>query len=497
MNPHFVRRIGAVAVSAALLAVAAGCSGSAAAPEVAQMYTTNGSKSLLMTRESDVPVEPGIGSGDIDVVVHRDRELQELDGFGAAITHSSATVLQELDADTRHRILTQLYDAEEGAGFQMVRVPIGTSDYAGRIDGEEAHFSLNDMPAGEFDPALEHFTIDNDMQQLIPTLHEALEINPDLKIIGSPWSAPAWMKTSQSLYSGSLMPEYEEAFAGYLVKFVEAYAEQGIDVDYLTIQNEPLLESHSYPVMGMGEYQQLAVILKLGPMLEEAGFGHVKVLAYDHNFGDSSAGSAIDFMEVILGDEEAAEYTAGMAFHGYENEGIDVFRQGFEYVRDYFPEHKALITEITEGMWSTDFAGNLSYSLVNVVLEPLNASSTGALYWNTVLYDDGTPELGGAGTSLGLISVDEDGGYTKLSAYYALQHFSKFMGATPDDPAVLVETESSSPEVYAASYLRPDGRLVIVVHNNSTAFAQSVNIVVGDSGFTVEIAPQSVSTFVY
>lgn len=499
MAHHSTRRLGAAAVCAAVAASLVGCGGSpsSSAPAVMEMYTTNGSKSLLMTRQSDVPVTPGIGGGDIDVVINRDRMLQTLDGFGGAMTHSSATVLQEVGPEARARILTQLFDPEEGAGFQMLRVPIGTSDYAGRIDGAEEHYTLDDMPMGETDEHLEFFSIDKDLQALIPALQDALAINPDLTIIASPWSPPAWMKTTDSLYSGTLRPEYEEVYAEYLVKFVEAYAEHGIGIDYLTVQNEPLLGSSRYPVMLMDEFQQLSLITTLGPKLEAAGHGDTKVLIYDHNFGGSSSSTAIAFIDTILGDPEAAKYTAGVAFHGYDNDGLDVFGEGFAYVRDNFPRKKALITEITEGMWATDFAGNLSYSLANVVLGPLNYSSTGALYWNTVLYDDGTPELGGSGTSLGLISVDKDGGYTKGAAYYSMQHFSRFLGNTATAKAQLVETESSSPTIFAAAFTRPDGRLVVVVHNNSTAYAQSVNIVVGDRGVTVEIAPQSVSTFVY
>ena len=213
------------------------------------------------------------------------------------------------------------------------------------------------------------------------------------------------MKTTGSLYSGSLADGNEDVYADYLVAYVKAYHEHGIDIDYLTIENEPVLDNRKYPVMEMGEYQELSVIQRLGPKLEAAGFGSVKVLAYDFNYSDAYASTATSFIDTILGDPEASKYTAGVAFHAYDSDGIDTFGQGFQYVHDSYPDKKSLVTEITEGTWSRDFASNLSYALTNVVLGPLGYSSTGALYWNAALYDDGTPYLGGAGNSLGVISV--------------------------------------------------------------------------------------------
>ncbi len=473
----------------------AGCA--AGAPQYAEVYSTTGTKSALLTRQTDIPVGTGAGDGNVDITIDRGQQLQVLDGFGAAMTHSAATVLLEQSAEVRHEILEQLFSPTDGAGFTMVRVPIGTSDYAGHVDGDAAHYTLDDMPEGETDPELAHFSVAKDEATVIPALQEALAINPRLAVIGSPWSAPAWMKTTGSLYSGSLREGLEDVYADYLVAFVAAYHEHGIDIDYLTIENEPMLQARNYPVMEMGEYQQLAVIQKLGPKLEAAGFGQVKVLAYDFNFGDSTAGVATSWIDTVLGDPDAAKYVAGVAFHGYETEGIDVFGQGFQYVHDGYPGKKSLVTEITEGTWSRDFASNLSYSLANIVLGPLAYSSTGALYWNAVLYADGTPHTGGAGTSLGVISVSPDGRYEKSSAYYAMAQISRFLGTADGGEARLVASESSSPEILAAAIQRPDGRLAIVVLNASTSFAETVNVIVGGSSFTTEIAPQSVSTFLY
>ena len=483
------------AVAGLVVVALSGCASSA--PALVEVYSTTGSKSELLSRQTDLMPTSGTGDGNVDVVVDVAVELQVLDGFGAAMTHSAATVLLDQEPDVRQQILETLYSRESGAGFGLMRLPVGTSDYNGLVNGESLHYTFDDMPKGETDPELAQFSIENDESTLIPVVKEALEINPDLVIIGSPWSAPAWMKTTDSLYSGSLLPEYEEVYADYLTAYVSAYAEQGIDIDYLTIENEPLLASRDYPVMEMGEFQQLSVITLLGPKLEAAGFGDVKVLAYDFNYSEAWSSTAVGFIDTILGDEEGSKYTAGVAFHGYENEGIDTFGQGFQYVNENYPDKKSLVTEITEGMWSRDFASNISYSLVNIVLGPINYSSTGAVYWNAVLYDDGTPVKGGGANSLGLISVSKDGTYEKSSAYYALAQFSRFLGTAEGGQARVVSTESSSPSVYAAAFKRPDGRLAIVVHNSSSAFSESVNVIVGGSSVTFDIPAQSVTTFLY
>ncbi|MBA4248354.1 MAG: hypothetical protein C0444_08685 [Microbacterium sp.] len=485
-----LRRVTIGVVAASLL-----LSGCTPAPALIEVYSTTGSKSELLTRQSDIVPNSGVATGNVDVVVDTGRHLQQLDGFGVAITHSAAHVLLEQDAETRTRILTELFSHEEGAGFSMVRLPIGTSDYAGVTDGVEVHYTYNDMAPGETDPELKNFSIEPDRDSIIPIMQEALRINPNIRVIASPWSPPAWMKTTDSLYSGSLRPEFESAFADYLLAYVEAYAAEGIGVDYLTIQNEPAVTNTNYPVMEMGEFQQLGIITQLGPRLAEAGFGDTKVLAYDFNYSDEWEDYAKGFIDTILGDPEASKYTAGIAWHGYDGDGLEKFSEGLQHVEDNFPDKKSLITEITEGMWSMDFAGNLSYSLENIVLGPLNAHSTGALYWNAALFDDGSPVLGGGESSLGVISVSPDGDFTKSSAYYAMAHFSQFIPARSEGESHVLATESSSPSIHAASVKRPDGRVVIVIVNTSSLFPETVNVTVNGATFTAEIGAQSVMTF--
>lgn len=489
-----MRRLAPLSAAAVVAALLAGCTTS---PDFVEVYSTTGTKSDLLERKSDLAVGVGPATGNVDVVVDTGAQLQELDGFGVAITHSAAFVLMEQEAEVRTSILTELFSVEEGAGFSMVRLPIGTSDYAGVTDGEERHYTYNDLEPGEADPELTQFSIEADRATVVPVMQEILQINPEIQVIASPWTAPAWMKTSDSLYSGSLRPEFEESFADYLVKYVEAYEAEGIPVDYLTIQNEPAVTNTNYPAMEMGEFQQLSIIRLLGPRLEDAGFGDTKVLAYDFNYSAEWESYAKGFIDTILSDSEAAKYTAGIAWHGYDGDGIEKFTEGLTYVEENYPDKKSLVTEITEGLWNMDFASNLSYSLENVTLGPLNAHSTGALYWNAALYEDGSPVLGGGESSLGVISVDGEGGFAKSSAYYSMAHFSSFLPPRSEGASHVLATETTSPTVFAASVKRPDGRVVVVVANTSTAFPETVNVIVDGAVVTAEIDAQSVTTFLY
>lgn len=371
-------------------------------------------------------------------------------------------------------------------GLAPYLVQIGLSD-RNQWDG---------ITVAKADPQLESFSIENDKESLIPMIKAALEVNPDLTIIGTAWSAPAWMKESLSLYDGSLAEEWEESYADYLVKTVEAYAKEGIEIAYLSIVNEPLIEGpRNYPIMQMDARQQARVITILGPKLTEAGFADVKVLAYDHNYGETVAETARNYIDTVLGDQEASEYTAGVAFHGYEMGSVADFGPGFNYVATTYPGKKALVTEITEHMGSTIFADNLMWSAQNIVIGPLAYSSTGAMYWNLVLHDDGTPFFGGAGDSLGVISVaNDESSYSLSSAYYSMAQVSTFLKG--DQQARAVRTSVDNAGVYSQAIKGSDGGVVIPLVNNSGAEIGDLKVAIDGVVYTLDVPVNSVSTLV-
>jgi glucosylceramidase len=250
---NVARRIGRRAVIAGLVSALAaavstpivvlGPSGHAAQPRVprAHVWVTTPDGVERMHDRGTIAFARGAGSDRLTITVDPSLRYQTMDGFGASITDSSASVLSELDPATRDATMRDLFVTD---GLSFLRQPIGSSDF---VDG--AHYTFDDMPSGQTDYALDHFSIDHDKAEILPLLRQALALNPDLKVMGTPWSPPAWMKTNDSLVGGRLIddPRIYQAYADYLVKFVQAYQAAGVPVWGLTIQNEPATPAPTCP----------------------------------------------------------------------------------------------------------------------------------------------------------------------------------------------------------------------------------------------------------
>lgn len=492
-----IKKITAVTLATVLsITMFVGCGRKTASNEgYVQVYETTGTKSKLMSRESDLTFDKiDESSVNAKITINEEEVKQEIEGFGGALTHSAAYVLSNMEAADRKDVLESLY-GKDGAAFSVVRIPIASSDYTTYIDGEMQYFTYDDMPEGETDEKLEHFDIKYDKQELIPVIKEILEINPDVTIISAPWSAPAWMKESKVLNRGSLAQDYEANYADYLVKYLEAYKKEGIDIKYMSVQNEPLVDNMHYPCMPMDEYQMARVTKLVGERLEKADL-ETKILAYDHNY-DSTVNSTVDdYAENILGDEEAARYVGGMALHGYGTfEAADDFGVGFQVYNEKY-DTRTFLTEIAEGTWSRDFASNISYSLEKMILTPMNYGSAATVYWNLALYEDGTPAKT-TNDCLGVVNImKEDNSVSKNSAYYAMAHVSKYI-YTEEGKANAIACESDNPEILASAFLRADGHVVCVVTNLSDKYENSVDVTYDEKDFTYTIQPQSVVTFVW
>ncbi len=483
-------------VTALSVTMICGCGRKTASNEgYVQVYETTGTKSKLMSRESDLTFD-AVDDTSVNAKITIDEEdvRQEIEGFGGALTHSAAYVLYQMEESERREVLESMY-GKDGAAFSIVRVPVASSDYATYIDGELTYFTYDDLPDGETDEKLEKFSIEYDRQELIPVLKEILEINPDVTIIAAPWSAPAWMKESKVLNRGSLAQEYESCYADYLVKYVEAYKKEGIDITYMSVENEPLVDNMQYPCMPMDEYQMARVIKLTGEKLEDAGL-ETKLLAYDHNYDPTINSTVDDYAENILGDKEVAQYVEGMALHGYGTfEAADEFAVGFQVYNEKY-DTRTFLTEIAEGIWSRDFASNISYSLEKMILTPMNYGSASAVYWNLALFEDGTPAKT-TNDCLGIVNImKDDNSVSKNSAYYAMAHVSKYI-YTDEGKANLIGCESDSPEITASAFLRADGHVVCVATNLSDKYENSVDVTYDGKDFTYTIQPQSVVTFVW
>jgi glucosylceramidase len=242
----------------------------------------------------------------LTIFVDEATKFQEIDGFGASLSESSAWLLKRKLTDVqRSDALRMLFDRQKGIGLSMLRQPMGASDFALQ------EYSYDEMPAGETDPELKRFSIDHDRADILPVLKEILAVNPKIKVIGSPWSAPGWMKTSGSMTQGALLPSAYGPYARYFVKYVQAYEAEGVPIFAVTMQNEPLHVPHDYPGLGMMASEQTVFLRDhLGPVFQKAGL-HTKILVFDHNW------DLIQYPITVLNDANAARFAGGIATHCY------------------------------------------------------------------------------------------------------------------------------------------------------------------------------------
>ncbi|MCC7206877.1 MAG: glycosyl hydrolase [Anaerolineae bacterium] len=420
------------------------------APEVeVAVWLTLPDQSKRLNRESPLRITPGDGNAAEGYVIALDDTIryQKMEGFGAAMTDSSAWLLMRALSDRqRTAVLQNLFTRErDGIGISYVRIPIGASDFA-------LHdYSYNDLPPGETDPEMARFSINYDEAYIIPVLRAAQALNPQLRFMASPWSAPAWMKDGGQFHGGPLLSEHYAAFAEYLVRFVQAYGEHGIWIDTLTPQNEPLHSSDSYPTMLMSPDAQAELVRDhLGPALREMDPA-TRLIIFDHNW------DLYQYPLDVLSDPDAAAFVDGIAFHCY---GGDVRNQS--RVHEAHPDKGIWFTECSGGDWSPQFAANLSWNMRNLGIGNVRNWGNSLILWNLALDENAGPQNGGCRDCRGVITVSSVTGEVSYNVeYYVLGHFSKVL-----DPGAyrIDSTEYAERQPENVAFLNPDGSVVLVVH---------------------------------
>lgn len=463
-------------------------------PDYVDVYVTTGTMSKLLSRQTSLQFREYGEEEEMDgisIVVDRDKKYQEFYGYGAALTHSSAYLLTEEGAEaTADEMLRELY-GEDGARLSIVRIPIGASDY---IEGS-SFFTCCDTLGNVDDMELENFSIERDVN-LIKVLKKIIAINPDVKIFAAPWSAPAWMKDSKSLTAdGTLEEEYYEVYADYLVKFIEAYKAEGIDIDYLSLVNEPLIRNCGYPHMDINEEQAVQIGEMLTSRLSAKKLS-TELLAWEHNVDEM----AYDYLSTVL-DGDSAKNFAGVAFHGYADVNEGTINDGADYVRETYSKKLVFMTEITEHSGSNDFASNLSYAARYTTLDPINHGVSGSMFWNLALRSDGSPTPVKHGNECyGVMDIDvKDGEFTyyKRSAYYAMAQISKFAYAIDGEyPVALGVTSSNDAQILATALYRADGAIIVSAVNISDQLSETVHLVIDGQCVSFELMPQSIVTFI-
>ena len=405
------------------------------------------------------------------ITVDPSRRYQSMVGFGGSLTDSAAYDLATgLDAAARTKVMTELFSRRDGIGLSMLRQPMGASDLSAH-----GSYSYDDLPAGETDPTLKHFSIDHDRQQIIPLLKEAKKLDPQLALMATPWSPPGWMKTSDSMIGGILKPEYYTAYADYFAKFVAAYRAEGLPIDYVSAQNEPLYSPATYPGMSFPATDEAEFIAKdLGPTLARTS-PQTKILGYDHNWDDT------DYPETMF-TTAASRYVPATAWHCY---GGSVTAQTVSH--NDFPSRGAFMTECSGGTWQGTDQQAFAATMGLVIGAPRNWARSITL-WNLALNDQNGPTNGGCDTCRGLVTVHADGTVSRNLDYWGLGQLSKFV--TPGATRVA----SSRGPVSNVAFVNPDGSRVVVAYNGTGA-AQRFSIAEGSAHVTTTLAAGAAATY--
>jgi glucosylceramidase len=431
-----------------------------ASAQTVEVWQTNSDLSSQLARQPSGAFVAGGPKSRVVFAIDDSTAYQEIDGFGASLTDSSSWLIYtRLPASQRAQLMRQLFDRNSGIGLSFIRQPMGASDFA------REHYTYSNAP-GEF-------SIAHDEAYILPLLQQARAINPSLKIMASPWSAPAWMKTTGSLIGGSLRADAAPALAEYFVRFIRAYEAAGIPIYAVTPNNEPLFEPADYPGMEMTAEQQRQFIRdQLGPAFARAGI-KTKILTYDHNWDRP------DYPRAVLSDPDAAAYISGTAWHCY---GGDVSAQ--TVIRKEFPEKDAWETECSGGTWQT---GAPLAESAHLVIRSTRNWAHSVVFWNMALDQDNGPYKGGCHTCRGVVTIDHSKTPAHIGLngeYFALGHASKFVSPG----ARRIESgPSDAAGVEQVAFKNPDHSLVLIALNNGNA-AAPFNVTWAGKSFTYTIS---------
>jgi glucosylceramidase len=466
------------------------------APRTAHVWLTTPDGAYRLADAGDVAFASATEISTPTIVVDQNRKYQTMTGFGASITDSSAAVLYRLAPQARDATMTDLFKTDR---INFLRQPIGASDFT-----DEPAYTYDDVPAGQTDYALRHFSVAHDKTQILPLLRQAGRLNPELEIMGSPWSPPAWMKTNGSLIGGRLIdnPAIYRAYAAYLVKFVEAYRREGVRVDYLTLQNEPQNRAPSgYPGMDLPSWQAAKVIDVLGPMLRTNNL-KTTILGYDHNWNEHPNDAAntppdetadVDRYPQALLETSAARWVEGTAYHCYSGDP-----SAMTALHNEFPAKDIYFTECSGSQSSnpaSTFSDTLKWHARNLIIGNTRNWAKTVVNWNLALDETNGPHTGGCGTCTGVVTVGQ--GVTRNAEYYTLGHLARFVrpGATRV-ASTSFGTTGWNGQVMDVAFVNPDGSTVLVAHNENDN-PQAVAVRFGDEQFTYTLPGGALATFVW
>ena len=381
------------------------------------------------------------------IQIDEQQQFQTIDGFGFCLTGGSATHLAHMSADARTALLTDLFSTNgTGIGSSYLRVTIGASDLNDHV------YSYDDLPPGQTDPELTRFSLEPDRAEVLPVLKQILAINPELKILASPWSPPTWMKTNHDTVGGSLDPKFYQAYTKYFVKYVQAMHAEGIRIDAITVQNEPLNPDNNPSLLMLASEQAEFIKHYLGPAFRNAGIA-TKIVAYDHNADHP------DYPLSILGDPQALQFVDGSAFHLYRGPVEALSR-----VHDAYPGKNLYFTE----QWVSapgNLRSDLTWHVKNLIIGATRNWSRTVLEWNLTSNPQLQPhtDRGGCDRCLGAVTIDGNK-VIRNPAYYIIAHASRFVR-----PGAVRIASNYFDQLPNVAFKTSAGTIVVIVLNDAPA----------------------------
>ncbi len=411
------------------------------------------------------------------ITLHPETEYQEIIGFGGAFTEAAAVTFFKLPPERQAEVLHAYFDPVQGHGYTLCRTHINSCDFA------LGNYAYDEVPG---DVELRHFSIARDQQALLPFIKAAFAVaGGPLKLIASPWSPPAWMKTNGEMnHGGKLKPEYRAAWAAYYCRYIQAYAAEGVPIWGLTVQNEPEAKQTWDSCLYTGEEERDFVRDYLGPALQQHGLSAIRLLIWDHN-----RDRLYERARIVYDDPAAAQYVWGAAFHWYETpQRFD----NVQRVHDAYPDKHLIFTEGTQeggphlGEWG------LGERYAHAMINDLNAWTEGWMDWNLLLDERGGPNHVGNYCSAPIIADTRTGQLHYQSSYYYLGHFSRFVRPGARRIGCAVRTDA----LEASAFRNPDGRLALIVLNHGER-GQRFTLSVHDRHYAALIPAHAIQTYIF
>lgn len=437
-------------------------------------WITTGDKTSLIRHVPEGLAFGEVAPGAAVIEIDTTQKFQTIDGFGYALTGGSAYLInQKLDAAKRDALLRELFLTDgDNIGVSYIRVSIGASDLDDHV------FTYNDLAPGKKDIELKDFSLAPDKKDLIPVLKQILTLVPDMKIMGSPWSAPAWMKDNNSLKGGSLKPEYYEVYANYFVKYIQGMAAEGITIDAITLENEPENPKNNPSMLMTAEQQATFVKKNLGPAFEKAGI-KTKIVVFDHNCDHP------EYPIAVLNDAEAKKYIDGSAFHLYLGE-----IEAMSKVHDAHPDKNLYFTE----QWTSpqgEFSGDLRWHTRHLVVGATRNWARNVLEWNLAADPQFNPhtDQGGCTMCMGALTIGDS--VTRNVSYYIIGQASKFVR-----PGSVRVASTVPADLYNVAFITPEGKKALIVVNDSDS-KKDFAIKAGQKTAAASLQAGAVATYVW